>query len=65
VADNLHWLTDPPGAARFDVRTGAALASHERKAMFNQPGTYRIWGRNAYPTAAESNVVTITVRPKR
>jgi hypothetical protein len=62
VADNLTWLTEPAGVARFDIPT--APLTHERKAMFSQPGTFRIWGSNAYPTRAESNVATVTVRPK-
>ena len=62
VADNLTWLTEPPGVARFDIPT--APLTHERKTMFSQPGTFRIWGSNAYPTRAESNVATIAVRPK-
>lgn len=62
VADNLTWLTEPPGVAHFDIPK--APLTHERKAMFSRQGTYRIWGSNSYPTKAESNVVTITVRPK-
>jgi hypothetical protein len=58
VADNLHWMTDPPGA-RFDL---PPLDGHKRKVRFDQPGTYRVWARNAYPTDAKSNVVAVTVR---
>jgi hypothetical protein len=62
VADNLTWHTEPPGVARFDIPR--APLTHERKAMFSQPGTYRIWGSNSYPTKAESNIATITIRPR-
>ena len=62
VADNLTWLTDPPQTARFDVPTIEAM-NHERKAKFAKPGIYKIWGHNAYPTTAQSNVVTVRVRP--
>lgn len=58
VADNLHWITEPAGA-RFDIPNGA---SHARKVRFDEPGTYQVWARNAYPTDAKSNVVTVTVR---
>jgi hypothetical protein len=58
VADNLDWLTDPPGA-RFDL---PPLDGHRRKVRFDRPGTYQVWARNAYPTDAKSNVVTVTVR---
>ena len=63
VADNLTWLTDPPQAARYDMPTLTEEMSHERKAKFSKPGTYKIWGDNAYPTRSKSNVVTIRVRP--
>jgi len=63
VADNLTWLTDPPQAGRFDVPTMGEAMTHERKVRFSKPGTYKIWGDNAYPTSAKSNVVTIRVRP--
>ena len=65
VANNLRWLTEPPGAARFDLPTPAAPTTGERKAMFAQPGVYRILGLSRYPTDAESNVVTVTVRANR
>src|SRR5215213_873617 len=58
VADNLHWMTDPPGA-RFDVPYGA---SHGRAVRFEKPGTYQVWARNAYPTEAKSNVATVRVK---
>jgi len=64
VADNLRWLTEPPNAARFDVPVYASSPiSHERKAIFSKPGTYRLWGHNAYPTEAESNSIMVTVVP--
>ena len=63
VADNLTWLTDPPQVARFDVPTPSEAMNHERKVRFSKPGTYKIWGDNAYPTSSKSNVVTIRVRP--
>jgi hypothetical protein len=64
VADNLRWLTEPPGAARFDVPVHAiGPISHERKAVFRKPGTYRLRAHNAYPTEAESNSIMITVVP--
>ncbi len=67
VADNLRWLTEPPGVALFDVPAPFSRGSsgHERKVMFSQPGTYRLWGENAYPTAAKSNVVVVNVRAKK
>lgn len=58
VADNLHWMTDPAGA-RFDIPYGA---SHGRAVQFDKPGTYQVWARNAYPTEAKSNVVTVRVK---
>ena len=58
VADNLFWMTDPPGA-RFDV---PAMQPHHRFVLFPKPGTYQVWARNAYPTDAKSNVVTVNVR---
>lgn len=58
VADNLHWMSDPPGA-QFDLPAGA---DHRRKVRFDRPGTYQLWARSAYPTDAKSNIVTITVR---
>lgn len=58
VADNLHWITEP-ASARFDIPNGT---SHVRKVRFDEPGTYQVWARNAYPTDAKSNVVTVTVR---
>ena len=58
VADNLHWLTDPPGA-RFDLPDGT---DRRRKARFEKPGTYQVWARSAYPTDARSNVATIKIR---
>ena len=58
VADNIHWLTDAPGA-RFDRPDGA---SHGRAVRFDRPGTYQLWARNAYPTDAKSNVVTVRVK---
>jgi len=65
VASNLSWITEPPGAARFDVPTPAAPMTGERRAMFAQPGVYRVLGLSKYPTEAESNVVTVTVRANR
>ena len=64
VADNLRWLTEPPNAARFDIpfHTTSQI-SHERKAIFSKPGTYRLWAHNAYPTEAESNSIMVTVVP--
>jgi hypothetical protein len=58
VADNLHWMTDPAGA-RFDIPYGA---SHGRAVQFEKPGTYQVWARNAYPSDAKSNVVTVRVK---
>jgi len=58
VADNLHWMTEPAGA-HFDL---PPLEGHKRKVRFDKPGTYQVWARNAYPTDAKSNVVTIQVR---
>ncbi len=58
VADNLFWMTDPPGA-RFDV---PAAKPHRRYVLFPKPGTYQVWARSAYPTDAKSNVVTVQVR---
>jgi hypothetical protein len=58
VADNLFWMTEPPGA-RFDV---PAMQPHHRFVLFPKPGTYQVWARSAYPTDAKSNVVTIRVR---
>ena len=58
VADNLHWMTDPAGA-RFDLPDGK---SHGRSVRFDKPGTYEIWARNAYPTDAKSNVVSVRVK---
>ena len=58
VADNLFWMTEPPGA-RFDV---PAMQPHRRFVLFPKPGTYQVWARSAYPTDAKSNVVTVRVR---
>jgi len=58
VADNLRWMTDLPGA-RFELPVGGG---HGRKVQFEKPGTYRLWARNAYPTDAQSNVLTLEVR---
>jgi hypothetical protein len=58
VADNLHWMTEPPGA-RFDL---PPLEGSQRKVRFDNPGTYQIWARNAYPTDAKSNVVSVKIR---
>ena len=58
VADNLHWLTDPP-VARFDIPYGT---DRRRKAQFEKPGSYRVWARSAYPTDARGNVATIKIR---
>jgi hypothetical protein len=66
VAASLTWLTDPPGAARFDVPTMQSIQRdpYGRKAMFSQPGVYKIWGISAYPTVSTSSVETITIRVK-
>lgn len=66
VAASLTWFTEPPGAARFDVGTVQSIQSNPygRQVMFNQPGTYRIWGVSAYPTVATSTIETITNRVK-
>jgi len=61
VADNLHWMTDAPGAT-FDL---PPLEGHRRKVRFDQPGTYQVWARNAYPTEAKSNVATVIVKGER
>ena len=58
VAANLHWITEP-GGAQFDV---PLTATNERKVKFDKPGTYQVWARNAYPTDAKSNVLTVTVK---
>jgi hypothetical protein len=58
VAANLHWITEPAGA-QFDV---PLTQTNERKVRFDKPGNYRVWARNAYPTEAKSNVVTLTVK---
>ena len=58
VADNLHWMTEPAGA-RFDHPDGS---TRQRKVQFPAAGTYQVWARNAYPTDAKSNVLTVKVR---
>lgn len=58
VAANLHWFTEP-GGAQFDV---PLTSTPDRKVKFDQPGVNRIWARNAYPTEAKSNVVTLKVK---
>jgi len=58
VADNLFWMTDPPGA-RFDLPSGT---DHKRRVRFEKPGAYQVWARSAYPSDAKSNVVTISVK---
>lgn len=58
VAANLHWMTEPAGAT-FDV---PLAPTDKRKVQFPRPGTYQVWARNAYPTDAKSNVVTVTVK---
>jgi hypothetical protein len=58
VAANLHWMTEPGGAI-FDV---PPAPTDKRKVQFPKPGTYQVWARNAYPTDAKSNVVTVTVK---
>ena len=58
VADNLFWMTEPPGA-RFDLPDGK---DHRRKMQFPKPGTYQVWARSTYPTDAKSNVVSVKVR---
>jgi len=64
VAANLAWEVEPSGAAQFDVATDLTAAmSFERKVIFNKLGIYRIFGRSAYPTPADSNVIAITIRP--
>lgn len=59
VAANLDWLTEP-GGARFDV---PLVPTDRRQVQFPKPGSYQVWARNAYPTHAKSNVVTVNVRP--
>jgi hypothetical protein len=54
----LPGSTDPSGA-RFDIPDGT---SRGRKVRFDQPGTYQVWARNAYPTDAKSNVAAVTVK---
>jgi len=39
VADNLFWMTDPPGA-RFDLPSGT---DHKRRVRFEKPGAYQVW----------------------
>jgi hypothetical protein len=64
VADNLHWVSEPLGAARFDLPQQTDPGSHQRHVMFSRPGTYRLWGDNAYPTRGKSNVATILIQVK-
>ena len=65
VADNLDWLTDPPGAGRYDLPTAATAGrTNERKVIFSKPGVYFVWGESAYPTKGKSNVATITIHHK-
>ncbi|MBZ5657719.1 MAG: hypothetical protein LAO56_20835 [Acidobacteriia bacterium] len=68
VQANVHWQTDPPNVARFSLPNAAESALsgvRERQVVFPQPGVYKIWAANAYPTPATSNVETITIRPKK
>ncbi len=66
VEGNVNWLTDPPKAAQFDLPTIASSLNgvQGRKVQFAKPGVYKIWAQTAYPTAATSNVETITIRPR-
>lgn len=63
VQANLHWSTDPPNVAQFNVPTVGDIESKplERKVRFNQPGVFKIWAVTASPTTATSNVETISI----
>lgn len=67
VAASLTFVTDPPGAARFNVPTMQSVQSdpYGRQAVFSQPGVYKIWGISASPTVSTSTVETITIRAKQ
>ena len=66
VAASLTWLTDTPGAARYNVPTMQSVQNdpYGRQVMFSQPGVYKIWGISGYPTVSTSSVETITIRVK-
>jgi hypothetical protein len=69
VAQNVTWVTEPPLAAIFDVRSIEEVRREgvwtKRKAMFAKPGIYQIWAQNGFPSRAKSNVVTIRVRSEQ
>jgi hypothetical protein len=59
VADNLDWSIDPPQLAQLDVTP--IFPGHVRAIRFKAPGVYTLQARNAFPTQAESNVVSIRI----
>jgi hypothetical protein len=67
VQAELTWQTDSPDATRFNVATLQSVSTNPygREVVFSQPGVYRIWAVNGYPTLATSAVQTITVRAKQ
>ena len=67
VAASLTFVTDPPGAARFNVPTMRSVQNDPfgRQVIFSQPGVYKIWGISGYPTVSTSSVETITIRVRQ
>jgi len=61
VADNLHWIVEPPGAATFNL---GVRPDHTREVIFEEPGTYTLIGRSATltgePVDAAPLHVTVT-----
>ena len=59
---NVHWQTDPPLAAQFNVGPVPVVKDPLARAVrFSQKGIYRLWGTVATPARATSNVLTIEV----
>jgi hypothetical protein len=60
VQNNLQWVTDRPGMARFNL-PGQEFDVMTRGVMFTKPGRYKLTGFSSDPAKSESNTITIEV----
>jgi hypothetical protein len=63
VSDNLRWITEPEGAATFNV---SYRSDHTREVRFSAPGQYRLRARSSLwcKPVPESNAITVSVTPR-
>ncbi len=63
VATSVTWLTEPAGAAVFDLPTASTVIDGPRKVRFTKAGEYRLSAASAITCSREvSNVIVVSVR---